>query len=414
MKSIILAGFLLTTAAHANMRPVPENELITGLLEGKREIRSLNEIEKLSLNTGSSDIDLWSGHYWPHYQGSLGVRYRDSNFVTLKENKEQWKKFKELMDMLPIYTYRGNVNVLSPAEKYDLLVGDSNMTLTHYSWELGEKAQKMGRVPTWRGLCDGWASAAQKMPRPRKSVTLKSPLGQNITFYPEDIKALGSLLYSRAQKKVVFLGKRCYSPVVSIFNGSCDGTNPGALHKALVNRIGAMKKTFVADASTSAEVWNYPVKSYKFTYFNVFNEEESSNFRKVTELFTKEARFKKSGRRHENTYAIVGVKAEVTYADMRDAHNLEIDGTEQDKNLVKTYYYDLELDRNYNILGGEWIGKIRPDFIWAPNDIAYPLSSVEKKTKPVTQTEITQAAQVASQVGQPLSMIVEKLFELSK
>jgi hypothetical protein len=416
MRSLVLTLSLITTttSALAFFRPVPENERITALLEGRREITSLTEIKRLGLDKGMSKIDLWSGSYWPHFQGSLGVRYRDPNFSKLIEQKEQWDKFKELSEKLPLYSYAGKENLLSPAEKYDLLVGDTAMTLTKYSWELGEKAQKLGRVPTWRGICDGWASAAQMMPRPQRAVTLTSPRGTPLTFYPEDIKALGSLLYARAQDEVIFLGKRCYSAVLGVFTGACEGTNPAAFHKALVNRVGAMKKTFVADASTSSEVWNYPVKNYQFTYYNVFTEEEANSFEEALELFVKKNRFMRSGKRHERTHAIVGVKAEVTYTDMRPAHLLEMDGTAQDKEMKQTYYYDLELDRSYNVIGGEWIGSLSPDFIWAPNDDTYPLSEAEESGRPRNAAEIVKAAQASSKVGQPLSIIVEKLFELSR
>nr|MBA2403623.1 hypothetical protein [Bdellovibrionales bacterium] len=282
-----------------------------------------------------------------------------------------------------------------------------------YAWELGEKNEKLGKVPTWRGICDGWSSAAQMMPRPAKSVTLTTPQGLPITFFPEDIKALGSLLYARAQDNVIFLGKRCY-PVVGVFNGGCDGTNPGALHKAIANRVGVLKKSFNADVSTSSQVWNYPIKSYKFTYNNVFTEEESTDFKQVMELFDKKKhRFAKSGKRDDRTYAIVGVKAEVVFADMRPANLLEVDTLTEDKDLIKTYEYDLEIDSRFNILGGEWYGSA-PDFIWAPNDKTYPISDGEVGRKPVTADQIRNAALVSSKVGQPLSVIVEKLFELSK
>jgi hypothetical protein len=413
MRTIALISLaLITTTAFASMKPIPENESIKPLLEGKREVTNLAEMARLGINSGATSLDLWSGHYWPHYQGSLGVRYRDNSFISLMKEHDQFDKFKELKEKTPLYTYSGKENSLSPAEKYDLVVGDSLMSLTKYSWEIGEKAEKLGKVPTWRGICDGWSAASQMMPRPTKSVTLKTPSGTPITFYPEDIKALGSQLYARAQKNVIFLGKRCY-PVIGIFSGGCDATNPGALHKAIVNRVGVLKKSFNADVSKSSEVWNYPVKSYKLTYYNVFSNLESSDFKKVYEVFEKKHRFAKSGRRHERTYAIVGVKAEVVFADMREAHKLETDGTAQDANLVKTYYYDLELDRNFSILGGEWYSS-GPDFIWAPNDVTYPVSDGEVQTKPVTENEIRKAAQISSKVGQPLSVIVEKLFQESK
>lgn len=410
MRSLALFSLaLITTTAFGNMRPTPEIESIKPLLEGKREITNLAEMARLGINSGSSGIDLWSGHYWPHYQGSLGVRYRDSSFISLMKEHAQYDKFNELREKTPVYTYDGRENFLSPAEKYDLVVGDPLMSLTNYSWKIGEKAQKLGKVPTWRGICDGWSAASQMMPRPSKSVTLKTPSGTTVTFYPEDIKALGSQLYARAQKNVIFLGKRCY-PVVGMFNGGCAATNPGALHKAMVNRVGILKKTFNADISGSSEVWNYPVKSYKISYYNVLNDMESSDFKKVYEVYEKKHRFIKSNRRHERTYAIVGVKAEVVFADMREAHKLEIDGKGQDTNLIKTYLYDLELDQSFDIIGGEWYSS-GPDFIWAPNDLTYPLSDGEVPTKPLTESEIRQAAQISSKAGQPLSLIVEKLFE---
>jgi hypothetical protein len=414
MKKIVLSlALLTTTTAFADvMKPIPENERIAQLLQGKREITNLVDFEKLGLNEGKTSLDLWSGSYWPQYQGSLGVRYRDPSFMTLMKDKEQYGKFKELREKTPLYTFNGKENLLSPAEKYDLVVGDHSMTLTKYAWELGEKNEKFGKVPTWRGVCDGWSSAAQMMPRPTKSVVLTTAQGTPITFFPEDIKALGSLLYARAQDNVIFLGKRCY-PVVGVFSGGCDATNPGTLHKAIANRVGNLKKTFNADISTSSEVWNYPVKSYKFTYYNVLSDVESTDFKKVYELFEKKQRFAKPGRRHDRTYAIVGVKAEVVFADMREANLLETDGITEDKDLVKTYMYDLELDRNFTILGGEWESS-GPDFIWAPNDKTYPISDGEKGRKPVTAAEVTKAAQVSSKEGQPLSVIVEKLFELSK
>lgn len=412
MKKLVLSLTLLSTAALANLKPIPEDERITPLVQGAREITSLVELEKLGLNQGKTGLDLWSGSYWPQYQGSLGVRYRDPGFMALMNTDEQFAKYKELKDKTPLYTFTGKENLLSPAEKYDLIVADRSMSLTKYAWELGEKNEKLGKVPTWRGICDGWSSAAQMMPRPAKSVVLNTPQGTPITFFPEDIKALGSLLYARAQDNVIFLGKRCY-PVVGVFSGGCDATNPGSLHKAIANRVGNLKKSFNADISTTSQVWNYPVKSYKFTFFNVLSEVESTDFRKVYEVFEKKQRFAKPNRRHERTYAIVGVKAQVVFADMRAANLLEIDGLTQDKDLIKTYEYDLELDRNFTILGGEWYSA-GPDFIWAPNDKTYPITDGEMAKIPVTAAEITKAAQVSSKVGQPLSVIVEKLFELSK
>lgn len=412
MKTILITLLFLSTQAPAGINsPMPENENTSLLLEGNKEVTSLSEIARRGLNEGKTRIDLWSGSYWPMYQGSLGVRYRDPEFADLITKDEQFKKFRELKEKLPLYTYSGKENILSPAEKYDLLVGDNEMSLTKYSWELGEKNSIDGKVKTWRGVCDGWAAASQKMPRPRKSVTLRTPEGRPITFYPEDIKALGSLMYARSQNPVIFLGKRCHNQVLGLFTGACSGTNPGTLHKALVNRVGAMGKSFIADVSPGGEVWNYPVESYKIIYYNVFDNSESINFQEVMELFNKKNRFAKSSRRHKNTHAIVGVKLDVNYRDMRVANLFETDGPSMDLTLKKTYLYDLELDRNNNILGGESFSKNLPDFLWAPNDSTYPLSDIEELNQSMSVVEMSR---LSAKKGQPLALVVKRLFELSK
>jgi hypothetical protein len=417
MKKWLLALTLLSSveSLHA-FRTIPDNEQVRNLIQGK-EVKSLLEIEYLNLNQGKTSIDLWSGSYWPHYQGSLAVRYRDPQFINLIQTLEQWDKFFESYKKKSAYSYviNHNIDQLSPSEKYDLLVGDSNeMNLTKYSWKLGDKAQLMGSVPTWRGICDGWSSASQMMPRPKKKILLQSPQGLPLTFYPEDIKALGSLLYSRTQKNVIFLGKRCFSNIIGVFNSSCDEINPASFHSALINRVGRMKKSFIADVSPGTEVWNYPVNSYDISYFNVFTDEESKDFREAIEVFVKKNRFNKFHRRHKNTAFIVGVRATVRFTDMRPANLFETDGSSMDKFLDKEYFYDLELDSNYNILGGETASANLPDFIWAPNDGTYPLSDPEAMKRPQNPAELSEMAKRASKNGQPLSVIVEKLFELAK
>lgn len=410
MKTPILFLFIFSQAT-AFSSPIPDDERVSLLLEGKKEIRSLNEMRKLGLNSGSTEIDLWSGSYWPHYQGSVALRYRDPSFIRLIEGKNQFEDFKKLFELKPLYSMQDKENDLSPAEKYDLLVGDSDMSLTKYAWEIGDKAAMGGKVKTWRGLCDGWASAAQKMPRPKKSITLNSPSGTPITFYPEDIKALGSLMYARSQGPVIFLGKRCRNQALGLFTGACKEINPGALHRALVNRVGSLKKSFIADVSPGGEVWNYPVESYKITFYNVFTEEESDNHEEVKELFSKKQGFSKKNSRHESTHSIVGVKLNVNFKDMRAANLLEIDDISSDKLLQMEYTYDLELDRNNNVLGGESFGDKLPDFIWAPNDKTYPLSAAEKMNPRKTTLELSKAA---AKKGQPLSRVIEKLFTLSE
>lgn len=413
MKALITVTLLTSSFVFAEVPSIiPSDEVTSTLLENKREIKSLAEIENLGLNSGTTKLELWSGHYWPHFQGSLAVRYRDPLFIKLIKTEEQFGKFKELASKNPSYKYYGREDQLSPAEKYDMLVGDYAKTLTKSSWELGSKSEVFGAVPTWRGICDGFASASQMLPRPKKMVSMKSVNGQTINFYPEDIKALGSLLFARNQEAPIFLGKRCTKlNKLNPFDKSCEETNPGTFHKALVNRVGVLGKSFIADVSPGTEVWNYPVKSYSFKYYNVFTGEESSNFRTVMEYFSKKGKFANKSKRSKGTFAIVGVKATVNYQNMRWAHLKDIDSEIDDSILTKEYDYDLELDYQNNIIGGESFSGNLPDFIWAPQDEKYPLSTLEsERGMPRNNYELTEMARASSKEGEVLAYIVKQLF----
>lgn len=412
MRKLLVASILVGTCA-AQASEIPKKERIRPLLEGKTEINRLSVIEDRGLSKGSTGIDLWSGSYWPHYQGSLASRYMDPNFVPMIDKEIQYKENLALFESLPASGY-SSVDLLSPAEKYDLLVGDDEMTLTKYSWELGKKTLKGNTVSTWRGLCDGWASASQMMPRPMKSVQAHSPSGQPITFFPEDLKALGTLLYAKAQGAPHFLGKRCRSPLL-IFTNACDEINPGAFHLALVNRVGAMKKTFIGDIAPGGEVWNYPVKSYSFRYYNVFDKEESSDFRSVMESYDRDdkktKKFADHSGRAKGTKYIVGVVAKVVYQNMREKNLVAASGIGEDSVLEKEYRYDLELAADFTILGGENPAKNLPDFVWAPNDLSFPKSVAEKFNRGLDERS---QAKIASKEGQPLARVVERLFKEAK
>lgn len=407
MKSVLAVSlFAVTTSAFAVLSAPPKEENLTELLEGRALVSSLVEMRKLGLEKGSSKLDIWSGSYWPQFQGSLAVRYMDPLMRPLVEQdyKVQWKQYKTVFDANPAYSY-ADTSVLSPAEKYDLLVGDPEMSLTKYAWELGQKngGDTSGKVPTWRGICDGWSSASQKMPRPVKDVVVNDPNGKPIRFFPEDIKALGSLLYARAQVAPVFLGKRCVSPIAAL----CGDTNPATFHLALVNRVGALGKSFIADNSPGREVWNYPVKSYEVKYYNVFTDQDGT-FEAAAEAFDKKKKFKKKESRHPETAYIVGVTLVVNYADMR------MPWTSEDKILSHTYYYDLELNSRYEIVGGEAVSKL-PDFIWAPKDTTYPVTWVEKaQGGPKDANDLIRMSQESAKNGQPLTVIVQRLFEAAK
>ncbi len=406
MKILLAITFIVSSSFSLADAP-GKDEQVDALLGGGKKITALSEIAKAGLNKAESKLDIWSGSYWPQYQGSVATRYLDelSRPLVELEEKVQWKKHKEIFDANPFYSVASN-DKLSPAEKYDLLVGDSEMSLTKYAWEIGRKngGEDSGKVPSWRGICDGWASASQKMPRPVKDVVINAPNGMPLRFFPEDIKALGSLLYARAQSAPAFLGKRCRMPLSAL----CGDINPATLHLALVNRVGGMGQSFIADVAPGSEVWNYPVRSFEARFYNVLTKGESSDFTTVVESFDKKKKLRKRESRHKETAFIVGVKMTVNFGDMRLPY------TVADKILTETYNYDLELNSKLEIIGGEPVGKL-PDFIWVPMDRPYPLSLVEKNLgAPIETWDLGALSRESAKAGQPLSVIVQQLFEASK
>jgi hypothetical protein len=112
----------------------------------------------------------------------------------------------------------------------------------------------------------------------------------------------------------------------------------------LANFVGIHKKGFVLDITRDLQVWNQPVTSF-----------ESKMLGEVA-LAPTAARSAVRSIRMETT---MGYQGESFLANWE-----AIGGTPQSVNIIKLYQYDLELDAQGRIVGGEWIGADRPDFLW--------------------------------------------------
>src|SRR5690606_32180514 len=114
--------------------------------------------------------------YWPLAKGGLAHRYvLDEDFAT-------WKEYLDWFTSIPTANLikENKLHALSPAEKYDLLVGDKAGTLTQTMWREGAVYwNEHGDVETWMGYCHGWAAASFLLPRPTKTVYLKDSTGEH-------------------------------------------------------------------------------------------------------------------------------------------------------------------------------------------------------------------------------------------
>ena len=307
----------------------------------------------------------WSDDYWSTRRGGIAYRWQRSYPYVTGTYKDYRYKALTRADFTGDPTALAQIiDTLSPAEKYDLLLGRYEFPLVEaemmgQQWAVDSAT---GDVPGWYGICHGWAPATLMEPEPGAKATIQNPDGIAVPFYTSDINALMSKVYADyLDTEVRFLGERCNTPTNAIKfdeNGriilsSCRDSNPGALHLVLAKLLGgAAPKGFVADIARDAEVWNQAITGFRV------RESHSTNFDPASDPT---ARYRAPG-----TIVLVAVKADVSYITEWRPHREPVRPLSQAYTRTQRLEYTLELDQNGKIIGGEWVSGERPDFIWAP------------------------------------------------
>ena len=417
-------------------KPLPTEEItsrVSRLLEGSNYLNDIREITKRGLTKANTKVQPWGGSYWPLIQGQAANTYQDKNFsvyhgvlsgLEVTSWKYNYKKFLKRSEKIYPKIYdldERDLAKLAPSEKYDLLLGDTSFDLTNRIWNFtatwGEK-KKWGflssidvpagyRIPEgnslmalWEGICHGWAVAAGHYDRPEKTVWVRLPNGKKMPFYPNDLKALISLLWANStiQDNVIVEGLRCNQkmPQKDEFGRyidteldkddktllpRCADVHPAVYHTTLVNLLGVEGRSFIVDKKAKAAISNQPVSGYEYIYFNPASGEEGTLERSLVRVVNyKKDPFKDA--RNRQTKFIVGVEMKLYYIDWEDPVMKETNSEEDDIVDDFTFRYDLELDSNYKIIGGQWWvrknGRARflfgnqtnqPDFFWVvPRD----------------------------------------------
>jgi hypothetical protein len=397
--------------------------------------------DKPELMDSSLPESPWSDDYWAIYKGVLGNRYQDDQLQALGEDWSKRQTYVSTSEKSPDTLLKAalssvpaasSLSDLSPSEKYDILVGDANFTLTKKMWAEGKTyaSSNNGKVETWMGICHGWAPASYMLPRPQGKITVLAADGRTkLDFYPSDIKGLASLLWAKsapfdAQR---FIGGRCnqkdpaFTTVGSrerVSDQSCFDNNPGTWHLAVTHLIGKAKRSFVMDATYDYEVWNQPVYGYSYSYFNPLTNRTVKTLKAATvELATlgKKDLFAKT--RSKEAKSIVGIAMQVAYVAETNPSHAETDSGVDDRIMTVDYIYDLELDAAGNIIGGEWYQRSHPDFLWtftpgaratAPADTMVKASDWQPgKALPADWSPL---ARRTSGGGYPLASVVEALI----
>lgn len=394
-------------------------DTIEQFLTTMRVVRKPAEMEAMGLLQHTLQNSPWSDSFWPVQRGLTGRRFADGGFP----NSKSWSENNAYISARPAWTV--NPDNMSPSEKYDYLVGDGNWRMTAWAWGKGRRyMSQYGFVPSWTGLCHGWAPAAIMTPVPKRMLTLRAFNGGTVVFSPSDVKALASQLWGEAPPIVKFAGSRCkkFNPredeTGRITDEQCFDVNPGTFHMALVNEMGVGKRSFVMDSTFDFEVWNYPLYAYKYQYFNPQTLAVSRTMAGsvvARDRFTID-KFKKY--RNPKARSMVGISMDVTYAIPTQPSRKVVN--RQSYNTVR-YVYDLELDTNGVIVGGEWYSHFHPDFLWNPTPESRAMAAVEKNIQtplvwdgsaPISG-EIRELALKASARGEPLAVIVERIVQMA-
>lgn len=325
--------------------------------------------QKADLTEGSALHSPWSGSSWSFNRGSTALRYKDQTWLKLTETDFTFKTHEKLYDLYQMYPPRlekviGVDSKLSPVEKYDALLDDDYFGMTESTWkklfdDFAAFERQTGLIPDYFGYCDGWAVASSIHPKPLRPVTLTSPFAKrSITFDVPDIRALISMYHqSNPNLSYQMLGYRCSRGY------ECEIVNPGLFHLAITNRIGHDKKPLLYDSSEDDAVWNKVIKDFSVRYYNPHNDVVTK--KKGTDINKYKHDYARPGfKRDINMTHTVGVEMTLSVVRLRTRYDLV------DAVSTYTYYYELELDRDNNIVGGEWLHDVgaNPDFVWFVED----------------------------------------------
>jgi hypothetical protein len=423
---------LTAFAAQARTRPEllapPGSDDLARNLVDRLEFQTLGAMRAAGLEKAELRDRPWSGWYWPLNEGGLAARYADPELPT----GASWPA---LSAYLWSVVGRGPVERLSPAEKYDLLLGDPGFGLTRAMLRQSDDSAIDGKIEAWLGYCTGWANAAMLLPRPVRSVTVLAADGNTrIELRPSDIKALGSLLWANASYPARLVGNLCVEspvrrdPVTGRpLDPRCRDTNPATFHLVLVNQIGAAGKSFLIDSDSGYQVWNQPVSSYRYAYFNPATGAPGTLEDSLVAVGGREA--EEQGRwsdpwaafRAPGTRYLIGVETHLTFIYEKRPSLASIDDPASDEQRFPIYRYDLEIAADGKILGGEWHSRLHPDLLWFVPSGARPKTLGDKLVVPTERwspggtlpPSWIAAANSSKRAAQPLTVLVEKLFEWS-
>lgn len=224
----------------------------------------------------------WAASYWPIYEDAVNHRWDGAN------SESPAAKYGKAFNVTDI---ENKVSKTHGIDKYSTRT--SCDTDAQCNDKIGEAcAKRTGAtkgycIPTWWGLCHAWAPASILEPEPKHPVTRNG-----VTFKPNDIKALMTLVYNSSTSKFVSLrcdedegaGAITYDAYgrPTGDDAECRDTNPGTYHVLLTNYLGLRGQAFVEDRTYDDEVWNQPLRGYRISQQKEVTAQEANRLVGVT------------------------------------------------------------------------------------------------------------------------------------
>ena len=345
-------------------------ERYSAFINSPNESTNLFRLNQMAGQSGTSKTQPWSGSYWPLGKGSVASPKKQWNdFLWTRKGIIKYKRdFERRMTHISNHIdqlTQKELEALAPTEKYDLYLGDSQFTLSRAIWDSSiESFQRLNKIERWEGSCQGWASASIYSNRPRHFFNVLSLDGKFlIPFFPDDIKALETLLWSNSniQEASTLEGSRCWKrkPEIDRANGHvldsfCNGVNPGLFHLAVLKLIGVEKTAFIINRTNTRQVWNQPIFGYSLSYFNVKNlkKGELETSLTSTQEYSEDPFLQY---RNAQTRNLVGVQIRLDYTKETRPTHKTYNNESNDKIRHLTFNYDLELNEKNEVIGGEWL-----------------------------------------------------------
>ncbi|MBX7101904.1 MAG: metal-dependent hydrolase [Myxococcaceae bacterium] len=180
----------------------------------------------------------WSSSFFPAWLGSEAGRWQDGTLSLA------WRTITGTSPPTFERLEHEELTRLSPAEKYDLAVGDPDFPATRAALARTHN----GHPRFWFGFCNGVAGAALSEPEPFRVVRVDAPGGRTVRFFPQDIRALLAVSYYW-QTDELELGGAC--PRASFDSGATCSMNPATFALALLNLLGRERRSFLVDVFPS-------------------------------------------------------------------------------------------------------------------------------------------------------------------